>query len=58
MEDINYWLTLHHTTGIGPKLFQRILQQFPELKTFFDSSDLDKKQLGLSDKVINNINGL
>ncbi|MBT4838695.1 MAG: DNA-protecting protein DprA [Methylococcales bacterium] len=55
MEDINYWLTLHHTTGIGPKLFQRILQQFPELKTFFDSSDLDKKQLGLSDKVINNI---
>lgn len=38
--ELAYWLALHRTPGVGPVTFARLLEQFPELSTLFNTPSL------------------
>ncbi len=45
--ELAYWLALHRTPGVGPVIFARLLEQFPELSTLFNAPSLAK---GISER--------
>ncbi len=40
MDDLCYWLALHNASGIGNVSFNQLIEQFPDLKSLFDSPEL------------------
>jgi DNA processing protein len=39
MDDLFYWLALHHAPGIGPATFNLLLAHYPSLQELFESPD-------------------
>lgn len=56
VDELESWLALWRLSGVGPALFRKTLQRFPELSGVFQASDKVLASLGYTTKQLEDIN--